>query len=103
MGHAERVDDDVIVAGDQREGEVIFFLEGFLRCDAVVAHADDGDALLCEGFVRIAERAALFGAAGGVGFRIEVQNHILPAQRLRRHRLLILVEQRELRYLCSFF
>ena len=69
--------DDFFGVGEEGEGEVIFFLEGLLGGDGVVADADDGDTLIGEGFVGITQGAALFGAAGSVGLGVEVNQGIV--------------------------
>src|ERR1035437_5386479 len=64
--HAERRGDSAVVIRDQGEGKVVFVLEGLLRGDVVVTHADDGDALFRKRLIAVAQRAALGGAAGRV-------------------------------------
>lgn len=74
--HAEGIDDLAIVVSKEFEGEFVFVLEGFLGRNLVHAHAIDFDAFLCKFFIRVAKAACLFGAAGRVGFRIEINERV---------------------------
>ena len=61
--------------GDQCEWEGEFITESLLRCDRIMAHADDLRAELCEIAVRITQRAALLRAARSICLRVEIDDH----------------------------
>lgn len=71
-GDSEGLDDIAFRVGDELEGEFVFLLEGLLGFGFVHADAEDGDAFGLQFVPVVAEGAGLFGAAGGIGFRVEV-------------------------------
>lgn len=73
-GLAEGFDDFLVGIGDERKREVVRVLEFLLFLNGVGADADDRDAFFREFGIRIAQRAALLGAAAGESLGIK-ENH----------------------------
>lgn len=76
IGHPERS----IGVAQQWEVEGVLFREGGVVFDAVEARAEDGDMVLLEIVLLVAEPAAFGGSARGVGLGIEPEQHLLPTQ-----------------------
>lgn len=82
-GHADHVlhaegfgDGLLLLVGEKAEGELLLFLEFFLQFLVVGADAEDVHAGLLEVGPAVAERAALLGAAAGLGLRVEVDEQV---------------------------
>ena len=74
--HAEGLDDRLVLVGDERKGEVVLFLESFLRGHIVGADTDDSHPLVGEVLVGVAQAATLGGAAGRVGLGEEINEGV---------------------------
>ncbi len=71
-GDAEGPGQDALLVGEEGEGKVVFLLEAELRGRTVRADADDAHAARLEGGEVVAQAAGLGGAAGGIGFGVEI-------------------------------
>src|SRR5215470_2888318 len=89
----------VIRVGQQREGQVVAVAELGQLGWLVGRDAEHRDARRRQGTQVVAEIARLGGAAGGHRRRVEVDDHLLPAQGRQAHRLAVGVGQGEVRRL----
>lgn len=76
VGHAE----SAISVAQQRKAEGVLPREGGIVLDRVEARTEDNDPVLYEIILLVAEPAPFGRSAGGVGLRIEPEQHFLPAQ-----------------------
>jgi len=91
----------LVGVGEEREREVLVFLEGGEFRGLVARHTEHLVAGRLERVEVVAEVARLGGAAGGVGLGVEVDDRLLPTEVAERHLHAVLVEERELRCGCS--
>lgn len=89
--HAEGLAPFAVAVGHQRKREAVLASEGGLVCDRIVRDTDNADAGGLVFLPDIAERAGLFGAAGGAGLGVEEDQHGLAAQLLEPHGLAVLI------------
>ena len=64
----EFLDGFVVGIAEQREIEILLFLEGGLGLYGIGAHAKDGDAELVEFWFCVTKLGRFYGSTGGVGF-----------------------------------
>ena len=93
LPHPERLGDGVVGIGEQREPESVLLGELELLRRLVRADPDDGSA--ADVAEDVVEPARLLRAARRVGLRVEVDEHLAPAQRAQRHLLVVLVGEVE--------
>jgi hypothetical protein len=71
LDDAKAVADGLVRVGEERVGQVVFFLELLLRFDGVPGDAEDDDTSLLKLLEVIAKAAGFNGATWGVGLGIE--------------------------------
>jgi hypothetical protein len=80
IGHPERT----IGVAQQRKIEAILFCEGGVVLDRVKTRSEDGNIVLDEVILLVAEPAPLDRSSGSVSFGIEPEQHLLSAQAAER-------------------
>ncbi len=91
----EGLGDLAIRIGDQRKREFVFFLKSLLRLGRVSAHAENLQVLALQRRERVPQRTGLRRAAGGVGFRVKIDEcNATPVNLRKINTLSILIDGR---------
>jgi len=89
--HAESFADFFVRVGEQVIGKLVLFLEFFLCGRGVGGNPQNGEAGFLQFCVRVAEPARFYGSTGSIGFGVEEEDDVLPAQVFQAYDRTVLV------------